>query len=72
MSEQQQTILAMHTQAIELYRQQQWTDAEKIFVKLAQRYPEQLINTLYLKRIESFKQTPPENPWDGVFTHTSK
>jgi len=64
--------LTQHTQALIEYRSQHWQQAEIIFTQLQQQAPEQLINKIYLERIQLFKAAPPEADWDGTFTHTSK
>jgi len=58
-------------EALELYRAQQWDDAEKIILGL-QRDEALMIYNLYLERIAAFRAHPPGDNWDGVFTHTSK
>lgn len=58
-------------EALELYRAQQWDDAEKIILGL-QRDEALMIYDLYLERIAAFRAHPPGDNWDGVFTHTSK
>ncbi|MCW8854703.1 MAG: adenylate/guanylate cyclase domain-containing protein [Gammaproteobacteria bacterium] len=65
------TIKAFH-HALGLYRQQKWDDAEKALFMLKQQEPERLIYQIYLDRIAYFRNNPPGQNWDGVFTHTSK
>ena len=57
---------------LSLYRQQKWDDAEKEIFVLSQHDPDCLIYQIYLDRIAYFRQNPPGEHWDGVFTHTSK
>ncbi|MDH5472793.1 MAG: adenylate/guanylate cyclase domain-containing protein [Gammaproteobacteria bacterium] len=65
------TIKAFH-HALNLYRQQKWDDAEKALSLLKLQDPERLIYQIYLDRIAYFRNNPPAQNWDGVFTHTSK
>jgi adenylate cyclase len=58
--------------ALQLYRQQKWDDAESEIFSLSQHDPERKIYTIYLDRIAYYRQNPPGENWDGVFTHTSK
>jgi len=58
--------------ALKLYRLQNWDDAEQIIFQLSQQEPERIIYRIYLDRIAFFRNNPPEENWDGVFTHTSK
>jgi adenylate cyclase len=58
--------------ALQLYRQQKWDDAEQELFSLSQHEPERQIYRIYLDRIAYYRQHPPGENWDGVFTHTSK
>jgi len=58
--------------AVKLYREQKWDDAEQTIFALSQQEPERLIYKIYLDRIAYFRNNPPGERWDGVFTHTSK
>jgi len=57
--------------ALDFYWQQRFDEAKNIFIKLNSINPE-LIYGVYIQRCESFKITPPEKEWNGVFIHTSK
>lgn len=54
------------------YRMQNWDAAEREIFSLSQQDPDRRIYTLYLDRIQLFRNTPPTSDWDGSFTHTSK
>ena len=58
--------------ALKLYKQQNWDDAEQLLFQLSQQEPDRMIYKIYLDRIAVFRANPPEENWDGVFTHTSK
>jgi adenylate cyclase len=58
-------------QALELYRQQAWDQAEALLLEL-DRSAHHKLYTLYVDRIRQFRSTPPPSPWDGVFTFTTK
>ncbi len=58
--------------ALKLYKQQNWDSAEQTLFQLSQQEPQRLIYQIYLDRIAFFRNNPPEESWDGVFTHTSK
>ena len=64
--------LERYHQALQLYRQQQWNDAESLFQTLHQKTPSRLIYKIYLDRILYFREHPPEQHWDGVTTFTTK
>jgi len=57
--------------AIDLYRKQQFSQAQTLLDQLNQSSPSKLYQ-LYLDRIRDFQQTPPPENWDGVFTATCK
>jgi len=59
-------------QALSLYRNQHWIEAEKLFLDLLSQNPHSLLFKLYLQRIKEYRlNAPPEN-WDGVYTFTTK
>ncbi len=64
--------LSRYKQALKIFRQQHWDKAEMEFFNLSQSYPDCKLYTEYLNRITMYRQNPPGENWDGVFTHTSK
>lgn len=60
-----------HT-ALELVRNQQWDEAEKILQQLHAAYPDDGLYKLYLERIAHFRLHPPGEGWDGVTTFETK
>ena len=54
------------------YRAQHWDAAESEIFNLSQRDPERRIYQIYLDRIQFFRNNPPDQDWDGSFTHTNK
>jgi adenylate cyclase len=69
--EQKQELAAYH-QALTLYRQQKWDEAEQILTKLKRQHDNKMIYDIYLSRLTNFRANPPEKDWDGVFVSTSK
>lgn len=65
-------LLQTHTEALRLYQQQQWRQAQTLFKKLRGSYPQALLYPLYIKRCQNFIVKPPENDWDGCYTFTTK
>ena len=57
---------------IKQYRAQNWDAAEKEIFGLSQLEPERKIYKIYLNRIMHYRENPPENNWDGCFTHKKK
>lgn len=71
-SSEQQSILDKVHQAMVDYRAQLWDKAQTAFEKLHEFKPDDKLYKIYLERIEHYRETPPEENWDGSFTHTSK
>ena len=71
-SGEQQQQLARYQHAIELYQQQQWSQARDILNVLVRSNPDCRLYALYLERIAAMEQDPPSADWDGVFIHVSK
>lgn len=55
-----------------LYKDRAFEKANQQFTQLATAHPEKQIYTIYQDRCKIFMDTPPDDSWDGVFTHTSK
>jgi adenylate cyclase len=58
--------------ALNNYFNQQWEAAEKLFTELHIAHPDTKFYSLYLNRIQEFKQNPPPTDWDGVYAHANK
>ena len=56
---------------LQLYLGQQWDEAEKEFVRLHADFTHSIYE-IYLNRIVEFRENPPEDDWDGVYTLTTK
>ena len=55
-----------------LYRSQEWDSAEKALRMLLEEEPDCFLYQLYLERLEHFRENPPGENWDGVFTFETK
>ena len=69
--EMEQMITQSHT-AYAFYLDKQWDNAKSTLLDLKRKYPEKLVFQIYLDRIDEYKESPPSDDWDGVFTHISK
>lgn len=58
--------------ALEQYRKQDWDAAESELFSLAREHPEIQVYQMYVDRIMFFRNNPPGDDWDGVFTFTTK
>lgn len=58
--------------ALERYRARDWDHAERELFTLSRQDPAQTVYRMYLDRIMHFRNHPPPDDWDGVFTHALK
>lgn len=54
------------------YLEQQWDRAEEYFKMALRLDPKDGPSKTYLKRVKLFRENPPGEEWDGVFTMTTK
>jgi adenylate cyclase len=66
------TMVRQHARALKSYRAGDWDNAEQILFMLHQSHPDRKIFQTYLDRIAYFRNNPPAEDWDGVFTHKTK
>ena len=64
--------IKLYQEALKLYRAQNWDMAELQFLNLQQTAPERVLYQLYAARIGVYRENPPGENWDGVFTHLTK
>jgi adenylate cyclase len=64
--------LSAYRKALANFRVQAWDKAELDFFNLQRNYPDRYLYQVYLERIIVYRNEPPGDDWDGVFTHTSK
>jgi adenylate cyclase len=64
--------LKVYNQARKYYRDQEWDLAELQFINLQNMSPMMKLYSVYLDRIHVFRETPPDENWDGVFTYKTK
>ncbi|MGE0172815.1 MAG: CHASE2 domain-containing protein [Oligoflexales bacterium] len=56
----------------EFYRSRNWVKANECFLTCLRLKSDDKASNLYVKRIETFKEEPPVENWDGVYTFTHK
>jgi adenylate cyclase len=54
------------------YKQGLWDEAIECFGKVMEIRPSDPPSLLYIERCRTLKETPPAEPWDGVYTMTKK
>lgn len=65
-------VLESYEQGLLAYRQQRWDEAIVYFKTALHHKPDDGPSLEYLRRCETFKQNPPPENWDGVYTMTHK
>lgn len=66
------SLLALFHECLKLYRKQEWDLAEMQLLNLQKLDADCKLYTLYLQRIQSFRQNPPPADWDGIHNFDSK
>lgn len=66
------TRIQKFQEARKLYRQRNWTDAQRAFQAILDRWPKDGPSLVYLKRCQEYLAVEPLPDWDGVFTMTHK
>ena len=64
-------IKNLFEQGLELYRQQKWKEAFKLFDLNARKYHD-YPSIVFIDRIRHFAKNPPPKDWDGVFVMKTK
>jgi len=64
--------LKLYAQALRYYRKMEWDNAELQFLNLKKMYSERPLYDFYIERMKYFRDNPPAEDWDGVFTFTTK
>lgn len=64
--------LSLYEKAHDLYLNKEFAEAQKIFEELKDMQTEPLLYDLYIERCVHLIDEPPEEDWDGVFTHKTK
>jgi adenylate cyclase len=64
--------IEMFSQGRVCYRERRWQDAQIIFEKLLERWPEDGLARMYANRCREYYVAGPEKNWDGVYVMTHK
>jgi adenylate cyclase len=64
--------LRLFSQALKLYRAQDWDMAELQLINLLKLQPDSRLYQLYVERIGLYRTSPPGRDWDGAFTFEHK
>jgi len=64
--------LTLWHQALRLYREQDWDQAELLLDQLSRLSAQRVLYQIYAQRIIHYRANPPESAWDGVTTLATK
>lgn len=70
-SPRQREIVERNQRAMQVYRSRNWDEAKALFDELRGETQDRLYE-VFLERIESFRDEPPDESWDGVYRATHK
>lgn len=65
-------MLKYYNIGLNAYKQRKWDESIASFQKALEIIPDDGPSRLYLERSRDYKETPPPDDWDGVFTMTTK
>ena len=71
-SEELLSLVDQYHKAHQKYVEQNWDEAESMFLQLKEKDPDTLLYDVYLERIPALRTQVLEPDWDGTFRHTSK
>ena len=65
-------ILHYFSKGIAAYRDQNWDEAEKAFLKVLEKNPADGPSHVFLERCKAFRASPPDEGWQGVWVMATK
>lgn len=71
-TKEKEDMLKYYNLGLTAYKQRKWDEAIRAFQKALESEPGDGPSKLYLERSNKYKQDPPGDDWDGVFTMTTK
>ena len=72
LSKEKEEVLRLYNIGLEAYKGQRWDDALESFRAGLKIDPDDGPTKVYIERCEYFKENPPGEDWDGVYTMTTK
>jgi adenylate cyclase len=60
------------SRALDLYWRRDFEASLQAWLKIHQRFADDTVTQLFIRRCEHYVQQAPEPEWDGVWSHTSK
>ncbi len=72
LSDQKLQCVQTFESGLQLYREQHWDDAIKIFSTVLKMNQEDYASKVYIERCQEFTENPPGKEWDGVYVFKTK
>ena len=72
LTKEKEQMLNYYNLGLTAYKQRKWDDAIRAFEMALKAEPKDGPSALYLDRARNYRQNPPPEDWDGVFTMTTK
>lgn len=71
-TKEKEQLLKFYNIGLSAYKQRKWDEAIVNFEEALKIDPADGPSELYLERARNYKEIPPPEDWDGVFTMTTK
>jgi len=71
-TKEKEQLLKFYNLGLAAYKQRKWDEAIVNFEEALKIDPADGPSELYLERAQNYRETPPLEEWDGVFTMTTK
>lgn len=72
LSPSQQQLVPLFQEALQLYRRMEFNSALQKFEEINRMIPDDQPTKVYIDRCRQYVISPPSQPWDGVYTMTTK
>ena len=72
LSETRKKAVDVYLQGLAAYKERRWDNGIELFNKAFSMDPEDSPSSVYIGRCEEFKENPPPDDWDGIFTMRTK
>lgn len=72
LTEEKKKVVDLYNEGLAAYKERNWDKAMEFFKQALEIDPNDGPSKLYLERCELYKENPPPDDWDGVFTMTTK
>ena len=72
LTKEKKEVIKYYNLGLTAYKERKWDEAIKAFEMALKIDPDDGPSKLYLGRSKDYKENPPGENWDGVFTMTTK